>query len=97
MVLSRLAVQVIGLGLIAFSAGCTERAPASVPADAALTAEDRLGSLEAGKLADLVVLALPDLMALERDPDLAFGMRERVLFTMVDGRIRHEHPGSPWK
>jgi len=62
-----------------------------------IRAEDRLGSLEEGKLADLVVLDLPDLMELERDPELAFGMRDRVLLTVVDGRVRHEHPRSPWR
>jgi predicted amidohydrolase YtcJ len=62
-----------------------------------IQAEDRLGSLEPGKLADLVVLDLPDPMALERDPELAFGMRDRVLLTMVDGHIRHEHSRSPWR
>ena len=47
------------------------------------------GSLEPGKLADLVVLDLPGLAALEEDPELLFTMRDRVLATMVEGRIEH--------
>ena len=50
--------------------------------------EDR-GSLEPGKLADLVVLDLPGLDALEEDPELLFSMRERVVATMVEGQVVH--------
>lgn len=53
-------------------------------------ADDWLGSLEAGKAADLVVLDIPDIFALERDPDLAFDMRARVVMTVVDGTVRFE-------
>ena len=50
--------------------------------------EDR-GSLEPGKLADLVVLDLPGLDALEEDPELLFSMRERIVATMVEGETVH--------
>ncbi len=50
--------------------------------------EDR-GSLTPGKLADLVVLDLPSLDALEEDPELLFGMRERVIATLVEGQVVH--------
>ena len=51
--------------------------------------DDERGSLEPGKLADLVVLDLPGLDALEEDPDLLFSMRERIVATMVEGRVEH--------
>ena len=47
------------------------------------------GSLEPGRLADLVVLDLPGLDALEEDPELLFSMRERVVATMVEGKVVH--------
>lgn len=50
--------------------------------------QDR-GSLEPGRLADLVVLDLPGLDALEEDPGLLFSMRERILATMVEGEVVH--------
>ena len=50
--------------------------------------EDR-GSLEPGKLADLVVLDLPGLDVLEEDPELLFSMRERVVAAMVEGEVVH--------
>lgn len=50
--------------------------------------QDR-GSLEPGKLADLVVLDLPGLDALEEDPELLFSMRERIVATMVEGEVVH--------
>lgn len=60
-------------------------------------AEDRLGSLEEDKLADLVVLDLEDIRELERNPELLFQMPDRVLLTMVDGEVRYERPGGlPW-
>lgn len=47
------------------------------------------GSLEPGRLADLVVLDLPGLDALEEDPELLFSMRERIVATMVEGEVVH--------
>ena len=47
------------------------------------------GSLEPGKLADLVVLDLRGLDVLEADPGLLFGMRDRVVATLVEGRVQH--------
>ncbi len=51
--------------------------------------EDERGSLEPGKLADLVVLDLPGLDVLEEDPELLFTMRERIVATMVEGKVEH--------
>jgi len=51
--------------------------------------EDDRGSLEPGKLADLVILDLPGLNALEEDPELLFPMRERVAATLVGGELVH--------
>ena len=49
-----------------------------------LTYDDkRRGSLEVGKLADLVVLDLASMEVLEEDPELCFQMRDRVVMTMV--------------
>ena len=45
------------------------------------------GSLEPGRLADLVVLDLPGLDVLEEDPELLFSMRERIVATMVEGEV----------
>jgi imidazolonepropionase-like amidohydrolase len=55
--------------------------------------EDFKGSLEVGKIADLVVLDLPDIRELERNPDLLFKMDERVLLTMVGGEVRFQKEG----
>ena len=61
-----------------------------------LTHDDQhRGSLEPGKLADLVVLDLPGLDALEEDPELLFSMRERIVATMVEGKVVHgQLPGE---
>jgi DNA-binding XRE family transcriptional regulator len=48
--------------------------------------EDWRGSLEVGKVADLVLLDLEDIFDLDRDPELCFDMENRILMTMVDGK-----------
>lgn len=55
--------------------------------------EDFKGSLEVGKVADLVLLDLPDIRALEEDPELCFEMRDRVLMTMTAGAVRYQKEG----
>jgi predicted amidohydrolase YtcJ len=52
--------------------------------------EQKKGSIEVGKLADLAVLDLPDILELDRNPDLALKMNERVLMTLVGGKILYE-------
>lgn len=60
-----------------------------------LTYDDKTrGSLEAGKLADLVLLDLPDINQLEKNPELCFRMPDRVLMTMVDGKIQYQKKNS---
>lgn len=51
--------------------------------------DDERGSLEPGKKADLVVLDLPSLDRLAEDPELLFSMRERIVATLVEGRVEH--------
>ncbi|MGH9347092.1 MAG: amidohydrolase [Vicinamibacterales bacterium] len=48
------------------------------------------GSLEVGKLADLVLLDLADIHELERHPELCFRMRDRILLTLVGGQVEHQ-------
>ena len=55
--------------------------------------EETRGSLEVGKVADLALLELEDIRMLEEDPELLFGMRERVLMTMSDGVVRFQADG----
>ncbi len=56
-----------------------------------LTYDEKLrGSLEAGKLADLVVLDIPDIRELQKNPELCFLMEKKVLLTMVGGVIRYQ-------
>ncbi|MFC1662097.1 amidohydrolase [Gemmatimonadota bacterium] len=55
--------------------------------------EDSRGSLEVGKVADLVVLDLEDIRILEEDPDLLFEMRDRVLLTLSGGVVRYQKEG----
>ncbi len=56
--------------------------------------EDWKGSIEVGKVADLVVVDLSDIRMLEEDPELCFTMRDRVLLTLVDGEVRFSRPGG---
>jgi predicted amidohydrolase YtcJ len=59
-----------------------------------LTYEEHFkGSLEVGKVADLVVLDLGDISDLQKNPELCFQMPDRVLLTMVDGKVRYQKKG----
>ncbi len=49
--------------------------------------EEFKGSLEIGKVADLVVLDLEDIYELERNPEMCFEMAERIHLTMVEGGV----------
>ena len=51
------------------------------------------GSLEVGKIADLVVLDLGDILDLQKNPELCFQMPDRVLTTMVEGQVRYQKKG----
>jgi len=51
------------------------------------------GSLEPGKVADLVVLDLRDINELERTPERIWDMEKSVLLTLVDGRIAFQRAG----
>ena len=55
--------------------------------------DDWTGSLEPGKVADMVVLDLADLWELEREPDRILEMGDRVLLTLVDGRPAFQRAG----
>ena len=55
--------------------------------------DDWTGSLEPGKVADMVVLDLRDFRELEREPDRILEMGDRVLLTLVDGRPTHRREG----
>ena len=56
-----------------------------------LTYDEKVrGSLEAGKLADLVVLDIPDIRELQKNPELCFLMEQKVLLTMVGGVVRYQ-------
>lgn len=57
-------------------------------------AEKQRGSLEVGKLADFVVVDIPDLMQAERNPELLRTMSTRVLATVVDGKVRYQKDGT---
>lgn len=59
-----------------------------------LTYDEKIrGSLEIGKLADLVVVDLADIHEIERDPEICFQMRGKVLLTMVGGEARYAREG----
>ena len=51
------------------------------------------GSLEVGKIADLVVADLADISDLQKNPELCFEMPDRVLVTMVGGQVRYQKKG----
>jgi predicted amidohydrolase YtcJ len=52
--------------------------------------EKQRGSLEVGKLADLVVLDIPDIRLLEKDPELCHKMADKIVMTMVEGQPRFQ-------
>jgi predicted amidohydrolase YtcJ len=52
--------------------------------------EDFKGSLEVGKVADLVVLDLQDIRELESNPELCFEMPKRVVMTLVNGKVQYQ-------
>ena len=59
-----------------------------------LTYEDKFkGTLEVGKIADLVVLDIPSIDALQQNPEMCFQMENRIMMTMVEGVVRHSKPG----
>ena len=51
------------------------------------------GSLEPGKVADLVVLDLQDIRELERNPERILDLEESILLTLVDGRPAFQAAG----
>jgi hypothetical protein len=55
--------------------------------------DDWNGSLEPGKVADLVVLDIEDFWELERDPEQILGMADRILLTLVDGKPAYQKEG----
>jgi predicted amidohydrolase YtcJ len=62
--------------------------------NAYLTYSDQwTGSLEPGKVADLVVLDLRDFGELERNPERIWDMEKSVLLTLVDGRPAFQRDG----
>jgi predicted amidohydrolase YtcJ len=58
--------------------------------------EDFKGSLEVGKVADLVVVNLENIKELEAKPELCFEMPERILMTMVGGEVRYRRGDWGW-
>jgi predicted amidohydrolase YtcJ len=56
-------------------------------------AEKERGSLEVGKLADFVIVDIPDLAQAEQNPELLRSMSSRVLATVVDGKVRYQKDG----
>ncbi len=59
-----------------------------------LTYEENFkGTLEVGKIADLVVLDIPSIDALQQNPELCFQIPDKIMVTMVEGQIRYNKPG----
>jgi predicted amidohydrolase YtcJ len=56
--------------------------------------EKTRGSLDVGKVADLVVLDVPSLDDLERNPELLRTTASRVVATLVDGEPRYQKAGA---
>jgi predicted amidohydrolase YtcJ len=54
------------------------------------------GSLEVGKLADLVVLDVPSIRALGENPELCLEMEDKILLTLVEGKIGFQKEGFPF-
>ena len=60
-----------------------------------LTHEENFkGSLEVGKVADLVVIDLQDIHELDRNPDLGLAMAPRILLTLVNGKVGYQNPAA---
>jgi len=55
--------------------------------------DDWNGSLEPGKVADLIVLDLQDFRELERNPERILEMADHLLLTLVDGRPAFQREG----
>jgi len=55
--------------------------------------DDWNGSLEPGKVADLIVLDLQDFRELERNPERILEMGDRLLLTLVDGKPAFQREG----
>ena len=51
------------------------------------------GTLEPGKVADLVILDITDIRELELNPEMVMEMEDRVLATLVDGRVVFQKDG----
>jgi predicted amidohydrolase YtcJ len=59
-----------------------------------LTYEDGFkGTLEVGKVADLVVLDIPSIDAIQQNPELCFQIPDRIMMTMVEGQVRYSKAG----
>ncbi len=58
------------------------------------TVEDFKGSIESDKAADLVVLDIDDIESLETNPELCFEMKDKVLMTLVGGKVLYQKEGT---